>query len=249
MARSTDFFPHIPSLRRYARAMTGSQSIGDACVRAALEAMIAAPGEISETTPAKVELFRYFNAVWQPIARGLGGQPRTERAALLLVSVEAFTSADAATIMQVDEAEVNRLVQAARDSILQEIRGRVMIIEDESIIAVHLETLVDELGHTSVGVATTHAEAVALAKETRPDLILADVRLADGSSGIEAVNELMESMDVPVIFITAFPERLLSGDGGEPAYLISKPFKPEVVSATISQALFFKLESQHVAAA
>ena len=143
--------------------------------------------------------------------------------------------------------EVDAAVAASRAAILKEIRGKVMIIEDESIIAMHLETLVEDLGHTPTGVATTHTEAVELAKKDKPDLILADIRLADGSSGIDAVNELLEDMDVPVIFITAFPERLLSGEQGEPAYLITKPFTPEVVSTTISQAMFFRQEQERLA--
>jgi len=73
----------------------------------------------------------------------------------------------------------------------------------------------------------------------RPGLVLADVQLADGSSGIDAVSDILGEFDVPVIFITAFPERLLTGERPEPTYLISKPFQPENVKAAISQALFF----------
>jgi hypothetical protein len=63
--------------------------------------------------------------------------------------------------------------------------------------------------------------------------------LADGSSGIDAVNDILKTSTVPVIFITAFPERLLTGDRPEPAFLVSKPFNPDMVKALISQALFF----------
>jgi len=78
-----------------------------------------------------------------------------------------------------------------------------------------------------------------LGKQHKPDLILADIQLADNSSGIDAVNDLMGVMDVPVVFITAFPERLLTGEKHEPAFLISKPFKVEQVRSAVSQALFF----------
>ena len=87
--------------------------------------------------------------------------------------------------------------------------------------------------------ARTHAEAIKLAGSNRPGLILADIQLADGSSGLDAVNELLRSFEVPVIFITAYPERFLTGDRPEPAFLIAKPFQPSTVSAVISQALFF----------
>jgi DNA-binding LytR/AlgR family response regulator len=74
-------------------------------------------------------------------------------------------------------------------------------------------------------------------------MILADIQLADGSSGIDAVNEILGVLDVPVVFITAYPERLLTGERPEPAFLITKPFKPEMVKAVISQALFFDVKA------
>ena len=72
------------------------------------------------------------------------------------------------------------------------------------------------------------------------DSAIADIQLADGSSGIDAVNELLGSLgELPVIFITAFPERLLTGDRPEPAFLISKPYSEEQVCSAVSQAMFF----------
>ena len=90
-----------------------------------------------------------------------------------------------------------------------------------------------------MGVARTHSEAVEIAKKKKPGLILADIQLADGSSGLDAVNELLKTFEVPVIFITAYPERFLTGERPEPAFLIAKPFQPAMVSAIASQALFF----------
>ena len=121
-----------------------------------------------------------------------------------------------------------------------EIATDVLIIEDETFIAMDLESLVKNLGHNVVGVARTHADAVALAKNKKPGLILADIQLADGSSGLDAVNELLRTFEVPVVFITAYPERFLTGERPEPAFLIAKPFQPANVSAVISQALFFQ---------
>jgi CheY-like chemotaxis protein len=103
-----------------------------------------------------------------------------------------------------------------------------------------LESLVRNLGHNVIGVARTHSDAVALAKNKKPGLILADIQLADGSSGLDAVNELLKTFEVPVVFITAYPERFLTGERPEPAFLISKPFQPAMVSAVASQALFFQ---------
>src|SRR5258708_32847026 len=90
------------------------------------------------------------------------------------------------------------------------------------------------------GIARTRAEAIELSRVRRPGLILADIQLADGSSGLEAVNDLLNSFEVPVIFISAHPERFLTGERPEPAFLTSKPYQQSTVSAVVSQALFFE---------
>jgi hypothetical protein len=74
--------------------------------------------------------------------------------------------------------------------------------------------------------------------------VLADIQLADGSSGIEAVNDILGISGVPIVFITAYPERLLTGERPEPTFLITKPFAPENVKAITSQALFFDLKAR-----
>ena len=99
--------------------------------------------------------------------------------------------------------------------------------------------MVEDLGHRVTGIARTHTQAVDLFAKTKPKMVLADIQLADGSSGIDAVNEILGQSSVPVIFITAFPERLLTGERPEPAFLVTKPFNPDMVKALISQALFF----------
>ncbi len=242
MSAVANFGPHLPVLRRYARAMTGSQASGDACVRAALQAILSAPTQISDAHPPKIELFRLFHAVWNPIESQLATHLRPQRSALLLTAVEGLSLDEAGVVLQMTAQQIEQDVMVAREEILNEIHGSVMIIEDESVIAMYLQSLVEDLGHTVLGIATTHKEAVAMMETGRPDLILADIRLADGSSGVEAVKEILESCDLPVIFITAFPERLLTGERSEPTYLITKPFLNETVTATISQALFFHRE-------
>lgn len=242
MSAVANFGPYLPALRRYARALTGTQASGDACVRAALAALVAAPEHISKTHPPKIELFRLFHALWQPIEKVASISLRPNRSALLLTAVEGLSVEDTALVLKSTPERVSQDIEAARAEILAENRGRVMIIEDETIIAMHLQSLVEDLGHTIFGVASTHSEATALMKDSSPDLVLADVNLADGSSGIDAVKDILETHDIPVIFITAFPERLLSGERPEPTYLITKPFMPETVTATISQAMFFHRE-------
>jgi DNA-directed RNA polymerase specialized sigma24 family protein len=244
----------LPFLRRYARALTGSQSLGDAAVREVLEALLEAPEELQSDKPVRAELFRIFHRLWNPdmvgtlSSKGRSGViaqfPVAMRQSLLLTAVEGFSEEETATILDIEAEQVGVLVDSARAAIEDALTAEVLIIEDESIIAMHIKQIVEALGHTVVGIVRTHAEAVAAAREKRPELVLADISLADGSSGIDAVKDILAEQDVPVIFITAFPERLLTGSRPEPTYLITKPFEPETVVATIGQALLLHREQQ-----
>jgi len=245
---------HLPYLRRYARALTGSQNSGDAYVAATLEALIEDASVLDAPLSPKVALYRLFTKIWNSVAvngatesddRGMPVEQRLAhitprpRHAFLLVAVEGFSEQDAAHILNIDVPTLRGLVEESGRELAAEIATDVLIIEDETFIAMDLESLVESLGHRTVGVARTHAEAVALARAKQLGLILADIKLADGSSGLDAVNELIQSFEVPVIFVTAYPERFLTGERPEPAFLIAKPFQPATVSAVISQALFF----------
>jgi CheY-like chemotaxis protein len=237
----------LPYLRRYARALTGSQSMGDAAVRETLEAMLEAPEEWDESAPVKTELFRTFHRIWNsdmlaPLeTRGRSGViaqfPVARRQSLLLTTVEGFSAAEASAILGLNAEDVQGHVSAARTGIEDALTAKVLIIEDESIIALHIRQIVEGLGHTVTSIVRTRDEAVANAQKDPPELVLADISLADGSSGIDAVKDILAEQSVPVIFITAFPERLLTGERPEPTYLITKPFEPETVIATIGQAL------------
>lgn len=254
------FGPHLPFLRRYGRALTGSQTTGDAFVRAALETLLTAPDQLDSENAPRVELFRLFHAIWNPVAASVGADgpeeaanwrsaahvvgegllselPRSRREALLLTAVEGFSIEDVSIILTRDEASVRRDIEAARQEISRSLSGRVLIIEDEPVIAMHLQDIVEDMGHVVVGLASTHAEASELNRSYNPDLVLADIRLADGSSGVDAVREILADRNVPVVFITAFPERLLTGERPEPTYLVTKPFELDTIVTTIGQAL------------
>jgi len=245
----------LPFLRRYARALTGNQDSGDAYVAATLDALIADPSTINDAASARVGLFRLFTKLWNSISvNGMAqkgdalrpGEGRLAnltplpRQAFLLVALEGFSEQDAAQVLGVDISALRALVEESGRELAAEIATDVLIIEDETVIAMELEALVESLGHRVLGVARTHAEAVTLARRKKPGLILADIQLADGSSGLAAVNEMLRAFEVPVIFITAYPERFLTGERPEPAFLIAKPFQPATVSAIASQALFFE---------
>ncbi len=255
MSMSQTLAPHLPYLRRYARALTGSQQSGDAHVRAALTALLTGDQALAEGVPPRVGLYRLFHAIWQSgaehydeIVSDISGKSpetrlrtlsATKRAALLLTAVEAFSLEEAAFIIDEDAAEVESAILDAQKTIDNQLASKVLIIEDEPIIALDLENLVSELGHKVVAIASTRDEAVAKAQAERPGLVLADISLGEGGPGIDAVSEILSSFDIPVIFITAYPEKLLTGERPEPTYLIAKPFLPETVQATVGQALFF----------
>ncbi|MBT54391.1 MAG: response regulator [Mameliella sp.] len=247
---------NLPYLRRYARALTGQQDSGDRYAAAALEAILNDPELYDASLSDKVALFRVFHAIWSssgmPVADGgevglaaraqlhLSRLTENTREALLLHTIEEFTIDEVATIMQVDSDEAGQYVETAFLEMRDAISGKIMIIEDEAVIAMDLEGIVMDMGHRVTGVARTEGDALDLAAKERPDLILSDIQLADDSSGIDAVNQIIaRDGDLPVIFITAFPERLLTGEGPEPAFLISKPYTENQVRSAVSQALFF----------
>ena len=247
--------PELPFLRRYARALTGSQTAGDGAVRQTLEALLAAPDEFDTDKPPRLELYRVFHRLWSGTSAPASESSLVAslsihtRQSLLLTAVEGFSIDETAHILGSTAPDVADHIAAARAAITDSLEARVMIIEDEAIIALHIQSIVEDLGHSVTGIARTRSEAVALASRTHPELVLADISLADGSSGIDAVKDILGVMDVPVIFITAFPERLLTGERPEPTYLITKPFEPETVTATIGQALFVRREQNSGAAA
>ena len=256
MSLSQQLASDLPFLRRYARALTGSQEKGDTLVRATLEAALGDEALKASLNEGRVALYQAFHSVLSQsdlaasvreiesskeanAIRKLEAVTDRKRQALLLTTVEEFSAPQAAQILQIEASELEQLVSEAVAQIDAEQKTRALIIEDEPMILMQLEDLVASLGHEICGTATTHAEATKAAQENKPGLVLADIQLADGSSGLEAVQDILASSKVPVVFITAYPERLLTGDRLEPTYLVTKPFREQTVRAAISQALFF----------
>lgn len=221
-----------------------------------LEAIAKNPSGLLASKSPRVALYRTFNRAWQ--AQGSDPRPRhgnspsdkqvverlaalspAPREAFLLVAMEEFSVGEASQVLDCSFDELTRLLEIAGEEIAKQIATTVLIIEDEPMISMDLAELAESLGHQVIGTARTHAEAVRIANAKSPGLVLADVQLADGNSGIAAVNELLQSMSVPVIFITAYPERLLTGARPEPTFLVAKPYVPDMLKAMISQAVFF----------
>jgi CheY-like chemotaxis protein len=250
MALSERLAPHLPYLRRYARAITGSQATGDSQVRATLTALLTGQSQLESHLPQRVALYRLFHTTWANSAAGPDNRVLQDfnqtlslvasgRAALLLTLLEGFSLTEAGQILQQTPEDVEQAATNAHRAIESGLASRVLIIEDEAIIALDLEGIVRELGHDVIGHAASQTEALSVAFAMRPGLILADINLGEGGSGQEAVEEILRSFTVPVIFVTAYPERLLTGERPEPAYLVMKPFLPKTLQATIGQALFF----------
>jgi len=262
--RTSEVAAYLPYLRRYARALSGSQASGDAYVRACLQAILEDPAVLDENENQKTALFRLFHTLWnttsqldpsgdgeadlnyfeQTAKERLERMQPVNRQALLLTTLEGFSPAEVGEIIGGDEDSVSQLVDEAIGEIDRQTTTQVLIIEVEPLISMDLSDIVRTLGHSVAAVARTKDQAVEAALASRPGLILADIQLADGSSGIDAVNDILNEFDVPVIFITSFPERLLTGDRPEPTFLITKPFETDTVKAAISQAMFFGSTSE-----
>lgn len=243
----------LPYLRRYARALSGSQVVGDEFAFQTLQAIQSDRDVLDQDQLLRTNLFHVFHKLWVAAGRPLSEiQPGSHadeilsaltpdsREALLLATIEGCSRKQIAFILATTEDATAMLLREATREMQRSGSGRILVIEDESIIAADLTNIVEQVGHQVIGVGRTHQEALALATETPPDLILADIQLADGSSGIDAVRDILLNFGaIPVIFITAFPERLLTGKRPEPAFLITKPYTDKHVTSAVSQAMFF----------
>lgn len=249
--------PHVPHLRRHARLLSGSKDVGDEYVRIALELVVAEPERLRGDNQ-RILLFRAFHAVWsalnesarrtpgdavtimERLDQGLAALAPIERRVLLLAVVEEMSLEQVALVLDLDVATVRRHLAQARASLRHGVQLPVLIIEDEPMIAIELSQIVREMGLTVSGTAARQDEALvaaATAGEEQLGLVLADIQLQDSGNGIAAAQEILERYNVPIVFVTGFPERLLTGSGLEPAFVVAKPFDPESLKVTIAHAL------------
>ena len=274
--RQSDVSTVIPELRRYARILTGSQTVGDWYVRMTLYLIAQnmtrwSPSEIQHVG-LRVALYRVFQDVWarRPSGTGLdidsdrerggggGGDrgqdalrshvqalPDLDREVLLLTELCAFSIEETAWILGMAVHEAEDGLASALAGLQSQTATTVLIIEDEPIIALDLNRIVIGMGHRVIGLAETKTNAVVLGLTQRPGVILADIQLRDGSSGLDAVHDILSHLQAPVIFVTAFPDRLLTGKRIEPTYLVTKPFDSEVLRMTINKALLLHAPPTH----
>ncbi len=234
----------LPYARRYARALTGNQPRGDALVAKVLKDILASGGKQPAVAEGDVARLTLFHDITRRFRAEAPASPATEhglnslqRQLLLLTSLEELSLDHAAAVVALPADEAGRLLDSALERLRDAAATDVLIIEDEPIIAMDIEELVTSCGHRVVGVAATEAEAVAMAERSRPGLILADINLGSGGDGSSAVSRIMRNHYAPVIFVTAYPERLLTGEALEPAFVITKPFEPLTLAIATYQAV------------
>jgi CheY-like chemotaxis protein/DNA-directed RNA polymerase specialized sigma24 family protein len=258
MSLAESIAPHLPHLRRFARLLTGNRQAGDGAVARVLQIIAAEPERFPDLQP-RAGLYKCFletltrryrdggpepGLVGGTAARSLSAMTPEGRLAFLLVSVEGFNPAEAARILEMSERRVGALLAEAGAEIGRQIATNVLVIEDEPLIALDLQRILEDLGHSVTSIARTRKDALRAAQVQKPGLVIADIRLADGSSGLDAVNDILRAFSVPVVFVTAFPEKLATGSGPEPTFLIPKPFREEAVKAIVSQVLFFDQQAR-----
>lgn len=261
MSLAESIAPHLPHLRRFARLLTGNRHAGDSAVARVLQAIAADPACFPDLPPHP-GLYKCFletltrryrdsgpapGLVGGTAARSLAAMTPESRLAFLLVSVEGFSAAEAAGILELSERRIGELLAEAGAEIGRQIATNVLVIEDEPLIALDLQRILEDLGHSVSSIARTRKDALRAAQAHKPGLVIADIRLADGSSGLDAVNDILRAFSVPVVFVTAFPEKLATGTGPEPTFLIPKPFREEAVKAIVSQVLFFDQQARPAA--
>jgi CheY-like chemotaxis protein/DNA-directed RNA polymerase specialized sigma24 family protein len=263
MSLSSLVAPQLPFLRRYARALSGNRASGDAYVTAMLEALVVDPSLFDRSVEPRIASYKMLSQIWnimplnaqyERIDTDSLSDHRLEtitpmpRQTFLLTAVEGFSPEQAATILGLAPRTISSLIEHAGREIADQVSASVLIIEDEPIIAMDLGAVVEGLGHHVIGNPRTREDAVEAACRLRPGLIIADIRLSDGSSGLDAVKDILAAFEVPVIFVTAYPAALLTGEAPEPAFLIAKPFRDDTVRIVVSQALFLDAKAQRMSA-
>jgi CheY-like chemotaxis protein len=240
--RREELIRALPGARRYARALTGSQELGDSLVADSLKEIIANSPETPSFAKPRNELYHRVAQRFS-VARDASSDMQSdslgslERQLLLLTVLEEVPLDEAAPILSISLEEASRLLAGARERLRAAAATDVLIIEDEPVIAMDIEELVQACGHRVVGVADTEQQAVDIAKRTLPGLILADINLGRGGDGTNAVSRILQTHRAPVIFVTAYPERLLTGETTEPAFVITKPFEPMTLAIATYQAV------------
>ncbi|MFO1057374.1 MAG: response regulator [Dongiaceae bacterium] len=243
-------FQELPYLRWQAFAFTGSRQAGDEVVARCLTEISATPERLDPAQPRR-DFYRVFcrvarqEAGWREelpaedddegrLWRGLGDLPPVERHAFLLDAIQQFVPEDIAYILEIEVEAIRALLRRARAGLEHAQRPGVLIVEDDWLVALDMESAVVEMGFRVCGTARSEQEAVSIARLTRPDLILADVNLSTGGDGIKACEQICRSRPTSVIYVTGYPDKI-KREGGQ--LVVPKPFQVRSLSRAVREAL------------
>lgn len=109
---------------------------------------------------------------------------------------------------------------------------RILVVEDEVLIALELECLLDDLGYVTVGIAASSREAIALGRTMAPDVALVDIHLIDGPTGVDVARALSADPNTTVVFMTANAKRIPADFAGAFG-VIAKPYSERVVAGAL----------------
>lgn len=241
---------HTATVRQFARAIFADRLIGDELTRLALAKVNIDP---NSSTDSLTDLLHAFLHTWRMASSGkrteeslfsdealfaaLPEPPGDDRLMLLLVDVLSFTPETAAKIIAMNDRDPHKALELGRQLISLPRNAQAMIIEDEPLIAADLREILTSMGIEVCGEANTADKAVAMSRRQKPNIILADYNLIGMKTGADAVMEIQDKHDCPIVFITGYPEQVLTGEDVEPDFVISKPYRIESVKAAVAHCL------------
>jgi len=237
MAVNTTIALELPSLRRFARSMTGSQRAGDVYVSCMLDRLLLDPGLVSRGHPVKISLFRQLASILasacestQPTGyRAFELRAHRARQAWLLFAVEQMTVEEIAIVLDLGVSDIRGLLTGVAREVKQQSRAHVVIMEDDGALGLELAAMVERLGHEVAGIAQSSQKALTIIASLQPDLVIAEAHLLQSASK-------RGDLATTTICMSARPEELLTGLRPEPAFVLTKPFDVLPVEAMISQA-------------
>ena len=164
------------------------------------------------------------------LVRALPPGRAPSRQAAILCDVFELSIAEAAEALDRSSGEVTMLLAEGRAAASAPLGARVLIVEDDPLVAEHLAQVARDVGARRVTIAKNASEAMA---SVPPDIAVCDYDLGDGPTGADVVRRLSAEHGTACLFVTAHPERASRGGDGEPAFIVAKPFAEGVVRAAL----------------
>jgi len=121
-------------------------------------------------------------------------------------------------------------------------KTKILIVEDEVIVALDIKNALTQLGHEVITMVTNHDDALLSIKNNRPDIIIMDIHLNNSQDGIQTAEEIQKTHTIPILYLTAFAddETIRRAVKTNPIGYLTKPFKREELKSTIQLGLYKK---------